>query len=317
MKGKEAVGSLKKLTTVFFGEGKKGEKFLITGVDPKDLFWSTPLKIDPRQHQYLLDLMKLPEDGAARLDFFQPYLEDPDKMLSQDAYDEFARAPYATVKQLKPKMNRDQLLKWINDKQIPASRKRLYFTMLGVCGGKEDLPLLEQRLRSTDPESKSGLDALIACYLTLSGSDGLPLIEELYFKKPKEVTTDNYADVYAAIMALRFHGTEGDVLTRPRILQAFSLLFDNMQMADLVIPDFARWEDWSQLDRFTAMYKSDEAKTSYVRTPIIRYALACPLPAAKKALEEYQQLDPGAYKRALTSMPQPPPETTAAPAKAG
>jgi len=118
-------------------------------------------------------------------------------------------------------------------------------------------------------------------------------------------------------MALRFHGTEGDVLAKPRILQAFSLLFDNIQMADLVIPDFARWEDWSHLDRLTAMYKSNEAKTSYVRTPIIRYALACPLPAAKKALEEYQQIDPGAYKRAMTSMPQPPPETAQPPAKAG
>ena len=317
LKGKEAVGSLKELTTVFFGEGKKGEKYLITGVDPKDLFWSTPLKIDPSQHQYLLDLMKLPEDGAARLEFFQRYLENTDKMLSQDAYDEFARAPYATIKQLKSKMNHDQLIEWINAKQIPASRKRLYYTMLGVCGGKEDLSLLEQRLRSTDPEAKTGLDALIACYLTLSGANGLPLIEELYFKKPKEVTTDNYADVYAAIMALRFHGTEGDVLTRPRILEAFTLLFDNIQMADLVIPDFARWEDWSHLDRFTAIYKSDEAKTAYVRMPIVRYALACPLPEAKKALEVYQQVDPGAYKRALTSMPQPPAETTQAPAKAG
>ena len=317
LKGREAVGSLKELTTVFFGEGKQGDKYLITGVDPKDLFWSTPLKIEARQHQYILDLMKLPEDGATRLEFFQRFLEDTDKILSQDAYDEFARAPYATVKQLKAKMDHDQLIKWIHDKQIPASRKRLYFTMLGVCGGKDDLPFLEQRLRSNEPEAKSGLDALIACYLTLSGADGLPLVEELFFKKPKQFTTDNYADVYAAIMALRFHGTEGDVLTRPRILQAFTLLFDNIQMADLVIPDFARWEDWTHLDRFTAMYKSEEAKSAYVRMPIVRYALACPLPEAKKALEVFQEVDPGAYKRALTSMPQPPAETAPAPAKAG
>ena len=52
-------------------------------------------------------------------------------MLSRDAYDEFARAPYATVKELKPKLNHDQLVAWINDPQVPASRKRLYFTLLG------------------------------------------------------------------------------------------------------------------------------------------------------------------------------------------
>jgi hypothetical protein len=131
------------------------------------------------------------------------------------------------------------------------------------------------------------------------------------------VTTDNYADVYAAIMALRFHGTDGGVLPRPRILQAFTLLFDNMQMADLVIPDFARWEDWSQLDRLVTMFKSEEAKTSYVRTPIIQYAMACPLPAAQQALDEFRQIDPGAYKRAQTSMPKLPPKTAKPPAKEG
>ena len=223
MKGEEAVGSLTKLTTVFFGEGKKGEKFLITGVDPKDLFWSTPLKIDPRQHQYLLDLMKLPRGRRGAWTSFSSTWKIRTRCCHRMRTTS-SPAPYAAVKAHKPKMDRGQLLKWISDKQIPASRKRLYFTMLGVCGQKEDLPLLEQRLRGTDPEAKSGLDALIACYLTLSGADGLPLIEELFFKKPKETTTDNYADVYAAIMALRFHGTEGDVLAKPRILQAFSLV---------------------------------------------------------------------------------------------
>ena len=49
--------------------------------------------------------------------------------------------------------------------------------------------------------SRAGLDALIACYLTLSGPDGVPLVEELFFQKPKDVTTENYADVYAELLA--------------------------------------------------------------------------------------------------------------------
>ena len=101
------------------------------GIDPPQLAWSTPLKLNDRQHQYVLDLLQLPEDEVERLAFFQAYLEDADTMLSRDAYDEFARAPYATVKKLKPKMNRDQLLAWIADPNVPPSRKRLYFTMLG------------------------------------------------------------------------------------------------------------------------------------------------------------------------------------------
>ncbi len=202
-------------------------------------------------------------------------------MLSRDAYDEFARAPYATVKKLKPKMNRDQLLAWIADPNVPPSRKRLYFTMLGVCGNAQDTTMLERRLRGTDAESRSGLDALIACYLTLRGPEGVPLIEELFLKSKEGTTSDNYADVYAAIMALRFHGTEGDVVPRARVLQAFSLVLDNPQMADLVIPDLARWQDWSQLERLVEMFKR---RRQYQAKPNLRanahHQLRPGLPAA-------------------------------------
>ena len=303
LKGDAVVGQQKTLTTVFFGDAQRGDKFLVMGIDPPQLTWSTPLKLNDRQHQYVLDLLKLPDNQAERLDFFQTYLEDADTMLSRDAYDEFARAPYASVKQLKPKMNRQQLLAWIADSNVPPSRKRLYLTMLGVCGNTQDTAMLEQRLRGTDAESRSGLDALIACYLTLRGPDGVPLIEELFLKNKEGGTSDNYADVYAAIMALRFHGTEGDIVPRARVLQAFSLVLDNPQMADLVIPDLARWQDWSQLERLVEMFKTANTKTTYVRMPIINYVRACPLPAAQPALEQFKQIDPEAVKRSMTFFP--------------
>ena len=71
-------------------------------------------------------------------------------MLARDAYDEFAKSPYAAVKQLKPRMKHDQVIAWIKDVDVPASRRRLYLTMLGVCGTAQDLPLLETMLKSQD-----------------------------------------------------------------------------------------------------------------------------------------------------------------------
>ena len=88
-------------------------------------------------------------------------------------------------------------------------------------------------------------------------------------------------------------------------------------MADLIIPDLARWEDWSQLDRLVAMFKSADAKTTYVRMPIINYVRACPLPAAKQALEEFQQIDPEAVKRSLTFFPTIPKEAPKTPSNPG
>ncbi len=303
LKGEHELGSTTTLSAVFFGDAKPGELFLMMGNNPPKLEWSPPMRINQRQHGYILSLMALPKEGPERLKFFQDYLEETDSLLSRDSYDEFARASYTAVKQLKPHMNHDQLVKWISDPEVPASRRRLYLTMLGVCGNQDDIPLVEQRLRATDAQSKSGLDATIACYLTLRGAAGVDLIEDLFLKKKGGNFSDNYADVYAAIMALRFHGIEGDIVPRERVVKAFGCLLDNPQMADLVIADLARWEDWSQLQRLVELFKNADPKATWVRIPIINFARACPHPAAKEALAEFEKIDPEAIKRSMTFFP--------------
>ncbi len=303
LKGESLLSNTKSLTTPYFGDARKGDLFLVMGSDPKNLNWSPPLRINSRQHEYLLALMDLPKEGPQRLAFFQQYLQDKDLMLAQDAYDEFARAPYDTVRQLKPQMDRGQLVKWIQDPEISSSHRRLFLTMLGVCGTKDDLPMLEKRMRGTDAQSKSGLDALIACYLTLKGPSGVELVEDLFFKQRDDNFSSEYADVYAAVMALRFHGTQNDVVPRSRVLAAFHHLVSNPAMADLVISDLARWEDWSQLDELVTLFKAADAKSSFVRMPIINYARACPLPEAKTALKEFEKIDPETVKRAMTFFP--------------
>jgi len=299
LKGKELVGKTRTVETIYFGEGKVGSLFLIMGVDPPKLMWSTPLKVTPRGQEYIAKLPSLPATGAKRLEFFQNYLEDEDEMLARDAYDEFAKSPYAAVKDLKSRMKHDQLIAWIKDPDVPASRRRLYLTMLGVCGTPQDLPLLETMLKSDDRKMKAGLDAMIACYLTLKGETGVTLIEELFLKNDKS----EYADTYAAIMALRFHGTEADIVPKARLLKALHHMLERPQLADLVIPDLARWEDWSQMDRLVKLFKDADDKTSWVRVPVINYLRACPLPVAKDKIKELEKVDPAAVKRANTFFP--------------
>ena len=299
LKGKELVGKTRTIETIYFGEGKVGSLFLIMGVDPPELMWSTPLKVTPRGQAYIAKLPSLPAAGTKRLEFFQNYLEDEDEMLARDAYDEFAKSPYAAVKELKSRMKHDQIIAWIKDPDVPASRRRLYLTMLGVCGTAQDLPLLEAMLKSEDRKMKAGLDAMIACYLTLKGQAGVTLVEELFLKNDKS----EYADTYAAIMALRFHGTEADIVPKARLLKALHYMLERPQLADLVIPDLARWEDWSQMDRLVKLFKDADDKTSWVRVPVINYLRACPLPAAKEKIKELEKVDPAAVKRANTFFP--------------
>jgi len=299
VRGKSHLGSTKAIEAIYFGTVNTGDKFLIMGVDPPRIAWSTPLRVSDRAVKYLCSLEGLPEKGVERLTFFQDYLEDEDKLLSQDAYDEFARAPYKEVKDLAKEMDHDQIVAWIKNPEIPVSRRRLYFVMLSVCGGPDDLPMLEEMLESEDRKVKEGLDAMVGCYLLLTGARGMPLVEDLFLKDPKA----EYVDTYATIMALRFHGTETDVIPRQRILAGLHLVLDRPQLAYLVIPDLARWEDWSQMERLVKMFKEVDEKSNWVRVPVVNYLRACPKPAAKRYIEELKKIDPDAVKRANTFFP--------------
>jgi hypothetical protein len=283
----------------YFGTTGSETTFLLLGVDPPELMWSSPLPVTDRAQDYIRKMLSLPTDMTERLKFFMKYFEDADTLLARDAYDEFANASYEEIKKLKPLMDREQLIAWIRDTSLSPDRKRLYLTLFGVCGEKTHTKLLEEMMRSTDPAQRAGMDAMIGCYLTLQGADGLPLIEELFLKNKK----CEFADVYAAIMALRFHGTDGGVIDRTRVVQSMHYVLDRPELADLVIPDLARWEDWSQVDRLVELFKTSDENTSWVRVPVINYLRSCPLPVAKEKLAELEKLDPVAAKRAATFFP--------------
>jgi hypothetical protein len=339
IRGSDRVKAGDEIKVVYFGEGERDKTFLISGigVENDQLEWTTPLPLSATAIDYIRKLPDTSVSGMARLQFVQDYLENDDPLLAQDAYDEFARAPYSDLHLLKGHMAHDRLVGWIQSPDVNPSRRRLYLTMLGVCGDERDVPMLEELIESDysakkplveqlvavgqalggpiglgvwnemldleERQKKLGLDASIACYLTLRGPDGLDLIDERFLKNPQV----EYTHAYMTIMALRFHGEESDVVPKPRLLASMRLLLDNPDFADQVIPDLARWEDWSVLDRLVAMYKQGDEK-SYIRQPVVTYlTVASEQPGdvgtrAKAALADLERLDPEGVKRARSLM---------------
>ncbi|REK07183.1 MAG: hypothetical protein DWQ37_21785, partial [Planctomycetota bacterium] len=267
LKGEQELGKKREIEAVYFGDSPVGTKFLVMGIDPPTINWSTPIAMTKRGVDYVTKTMDLPKDGPDRLVFFQEYLEDDDDMLARDAYDEFAKAPYSDVLGLADRMHHDKLIEWVQSPEIPVSRRRLYLTMLGAANRKQDIPLLEEMIKSKDRQTKGALDALVAAYLTLKGPEGMPLVEELFLKNEDA----EYTDTYATIMALRFHGTEEDIIPRERLLVGLRMMLDRPKLADLVIPDLARWEDWSVVDRLVELFKTSDEESSWVRVPVINY----------------------------------------------
>ena len=335
--GEDALGPAEGETVeaVFFGEPDFENAYLIRGLgDP--LEWTIPLELSPVAVDYVKQLDSLPASGPDRLAHMQKYLQHEDTLLAQDAYDEFARAPYKDVKGLRDRMDREQLLAWIESPTVSPSRRRLYLTMLGVCGTADDIPRIERLLLSDSrrltpvaeavgalslaaggplsvalaPESvrldqrrqKLGLDAMVACYLALRGSEGLDLIDQRFLGDPDV----DYSHVYSCLMAIRFLAEESDLVPRDRLLESARRMLDNRDFADQVIPDLARWKDWSVLDQLVSMFKGSQTGEfeKYIRDPIVTYldvAVEQGGELAKRAevaLAELEPIDPDSFERA-------------------
>ncbi len=300
VRGESFANSSDTLVAPYFGPGKTEKTFLVMAVRSGDeLLWSSPMTLTDASKDYVQKLFKLSDDSSERLRFFMNYLESPEPLLAGDAYDEFALAPYEQIKKVKDALDREKLWGWLDDKNVSPDRKRLYYTLLGVVAADEDASRLEKKLRSTEPNDHAGLDALIACYLTVSGEKALPTIDDLFLTNTKCA----YGDTYAAIMALRFQGTDGNAIDRKLLLNSMRHLLDRPDYADLVIPDLARWEDWSQIDKLVELFEKADDSNSWVRVPVINYLRACPLPVAKEKLAYLETIDPKAVQRATTFFP--------------
>jgi hypothetical protein len=159
--------------------------------------------------------------------------------------------------------------------------------------------LLDEMVHADERRKKESLDALIACYLKLKGPQGLELVNEKFLGNP----TVEYKHLHSAIMALRFHGEETDVLPREKLLESMRLALDHKEFADQVIPDLTRWEDWEVMPRLVTMFR-EAPKDDWIRQPVASYVLvAAEQPGAvgekaKATLAELEQLDPETVERA-------------------
>ena len=300
-----AGADAKPIETIMLDEQPIGTTFLLMGVEPPGLVWSSPIRVGERAIAYLKQLGDLPEKGPERLAFFLRHLEDEDETLTRDAYDEFAVAPYDDVKGLKDKLDAARLLAWIENPKVPANRRRLYATMLGICGTPAEAERIAAILEGTgvaadQPEVRNGLDALIACHVALEGDKALDLVDRLFLARDGEGKEVPFTETYAAVMALRFLGEESDLVPRERVLKSLKLLLDEPKLADLVIADLARWQDWSVIDRLVTIFKDAKADNIFVREPIVNYLRACPLPEAAAAVKQLETIDPEAVRRAAT-----------------
>src|SRR5262249_54449369 len=69
-------------------------------------------------------------------------LESPDPLVAEIAYGEISRAPYATLRSLKSRLDADRIAIWLDDPKL-ASRRSAYMLLLGIAGSSDDANKLE------------------------------------------------------------------------------------------------------------------------------------------------------------------------------
>jgi hypothetical protein len=329
---KAPAGALKvgdQVKLVRYRAAKKGDLFLLMGSQAKSLEWGSPIEVSQASFSYL---EKLPPPDAPienRLGFYLKYLEFPDPLVANDAYAEFANAPYKDIAKLSKKLPRERLRNWIVSADTPVTRLGLYGLLLGLCGQKADSQLMQDKITSISTDDfRLGIDGVMSGFLLITGDQGLKVIEDTKLRPTFLVDRNGeplldkqgkkrpvpFSETYAAMQALRFMWTYGDGrIPKQRLRESMRILLARPELADLVIADLARWKDWQVQDRLVKLYGVDGYDIPSIKRAIVRYMYYCsrdvdpkagdaPLPKyaaqAKQHLEALEKRDPKTVREA-------------------
>ncbi len=292
-----------------FVRGQTGDLFLLLGqLDPDSksiILWERPEAITETAFQYVNQAPAPETAPAKRLEYFHRFLEFPDALIGDDAYAEFAKAPYEAVFLARESFSREKLRKWLTSDDVLAPRRGLYGLMLGLVGNQEDAELLRGLIDDNSDTVRLGIDGVMAGFVLINGNEGLQHLRRTIFEDPDTPITD----VHAALTAMRFLWTSGPPdVSRDSIKATARAALDRPEAADLAIADLARWKDWSVQDQLMTLYmqkKSDNPLGQIAtRRAIIRYFLASTLDKgeatetpehierANKYLAEIRKIDP-------------------------
>lgn len=246
-----------------YRESKVGDQFLLLGNKGASVEWGSPLEVSRTTFDYIAKAPNPDVPTTKRLEYYVKFLEHSDQMIANDAYGEFANAPYEDITKLDDKLPREKISGWITNKDTPATRLGLYGLLIGLCGNDQDAKNVEEKILEETDDFRLGIDGLMSGYLLLKKGEGLTVLDKAKLSN-RDVP---FSETYAAMQALRFMWkySEGTI-EKPRLRQSMRILLDRPELADLVIADLARWKDWSLQDRLMATYvaaiasaKDDEA----------------------------------------------------------
>jgi hypothetical protein len=203
--------------------------------------------------------------------YLLPYLENPEPMVAEIAFAEFASAPYTALRYLKPRLDAAAIRKWLNDPTL-AARQALYTLLLGIAGGPQDAEHLEKSLEAAwKSKDTTNLGAELAADLELRGPSRVAWIEEKYFVDHDRTMPE----IQAALLAMGEQGRADAAIPRWRVIDAYRVFIrEHEALAGLVAKALAEWKCWEFVPKFTAILHSSGSQLNAYRNGLLYY-LVC------------------------------------------
>lgn len=253
-----------------YRSAKKGDMFLLLGTKTTELEWGSPLEVTETSFNYITQAPTKEAKPAERLAYFVKFLEFPDTIVADDAYGEFANAQYKDIASVQDQFPREKIRQWLANPQTVPSRLGLYGLLIGLCGTPEDAEYLKGRLLEPVEGFRLGIDGMMGGYLLLAKDQGLDVLDEAKLRNK----TVPFSETYATMQALRFMWTYGDGrISKDRLRQSMRIILDRPELADLVIVDLGRWQDWSVSDRLMELYQAEGYDIPSTKRAIVRFFL--------------------------------------------
>jgi hypothetical protein len=226
-----------------------------------------------------------------RLEFFFPYLENPEIEVSTDAYKEFAAADAKDVMTMigssDAKLVRAKLVEWLRSPETASYRYGLYGYLLGQAGKPEDAQVLVELLNDPKRGLVSGVDGVLAGYITLQPKEGWEYLLALLSNNKADFTRR-----YAGLRTVRFFWEYRQDVVKPKeLVSALTILLDQPDIADLAVEDLRKWKQWTLLDRILELATRSSHDVPIVQRAILRYALTCPDTKAAAFVQEQRKVD--------------------------
>lgn len=260
----------------FLQEGQPGDWFLLLGSANGDAVdWQPLQEMNEVSYAYLKRAPAPEVASPDRLPYFAKHLEHRDQVVSADAFAEFSRAAFSEVQSAQSHFQREKLRDWMTSTDLAMQpRKSFYGMLLGMIGDPRDVAYLSS-IVLLDPQPdqiRIEIDGVMGGYLLARGAAGLVELE----RGKLDAASRHDGEMIGLINAIRFIADFApERVPRDDLLRVMRRLIDVPSMAEIVLPDLARWKDWSLIDRLAAAYGEPPFDRSFGKDKVIAYLRAC------------------------------------------